>query len=69
MFPISDLSKVNATGNVWEITELQKNASVRLAGGSLFCSENTCNGTIKERELYVNSITGNIPIGFGVIDL
>lgn len=69
MFPISDLSKVNAIGNVWEITELQKNASVRLAGGSLFCSGNTCNGTIKERELYVDSITGNIHIGFGVIDL
>lgn len=69
MFPISDLSKVNAIGNVWEITELQKNASVRLAGGSLFCSENSCNGTIKERELYVDRITGNIHIGFGVIDL
>ena len=68
-FPISEIDKVNIVGNVWDITEMEKNESVRLAGGSLFCSENTCHGTIKERELFVDKETGNIHIGFSVIEL
>lgn len=67
--PISEISKVNILGNVWDITKNENNDVVRLAGGSLFCSENTCHGTIKERELFVDKETGNIHIGFGVIDL
>lgn len=51
------------------ITESKKNDLVRIAGGSLFCSERTCDGTIKERELFVDKETGNIHIGFCVIDL
>ena len=68
-FPISEIDKVNIVGNVWDITEIEKNKSVRLAGGSLFCSEKTCHGTIKERELFVDKETGNIHIGFSVIEL
>lgn len=68
-FPISEIDKVNIVGNVWDITEMKKNQSVRLAGGSLFCSENTCHGTVKERELFVDKETGNIHIGFSVLDL
>ena len=67
--PISEIDKVNIVGNVWDITEIEKNESVRLAGGSLFCSENTCHGTIKDRELFVDKETGNIHMGFSVIDL
>jgi len=58
---------VNIDGNVWELTHSGKEDEVSLAGGSLFCSENTCNGTVKERELYVDKETGNIHIGFCVI--
>lgn len=47
----------------------QNTPSVRLAGGSLFYSEDTCHGTIKERELYVDQETANIHIGFSVIEL
>lgn len=65
--PISPLDEVNILGNVWDITETQKTNLIRLAGGSLFCSENTCHGTVKERELYVDKETGNIHIGFCVI--
>lgn len=65
--PISPVNKVNILGNVWDITETKKGNSVRLAGGSLFCSKRTCNGTIKQRELYVDQETGNINIGFCVI--
>ncbi len=43
-FPISEIDKVNIVGNVWDITK--NNDQVRLAGGSLFCSESTCHGTI-----------------------
>lgn len=63
---ISSVKKVNILGNVWEITQTSTD-SVRLAGGSLFCTSNTCNGTVKERELYVDKETGNIHIGFAVI--
>ncbi len=67
--PISEIDKVNIIGNVWDIIEIENNKSVRLAGGSLFCAENTCHGTIKERELFVDRETGNIHIGFSVLDL
>jgi hypothetical protein len=67
--PISEIDKVNIVGNVWDITEIEKNELVRLSGGSLFCSKNTCHGTIKERELFVDKETGNIHIGFSVLDL
>ncbi|MFC2175346.1 SUMF1/EgtB/PvdO family nonheme iron enzyme [Bacteroidota bacterium] len=72
---ISEVDKVNVVGNVWDITEVENNESVRLnepvrlAGGSLFCSENTCHGTVKERELFVDKETGNIHVGFSVLDL
>ena len=65
--PISDVNKVNILGNVWEITSTQKGEEIRLAGGSLFCSPNTCHGTSEERELYVDKETGNIHIGFAVL--
>lgn len=67
--PITEIDKVNIVGNVWDITEIGKDESVRLAGGSLFCSVNTCHGTIKDRELFVDKETGNIHIGFSVIEL
>jgi len=67
--PISDVSKVNVVGNVWDITTTEKNKSIRLAGGSLFCSEKTCNGTVKKRKLFVDKETGNIHIGFAVLSL
>lgn len=66
--PITEIDKANIVGNVWDITKTNKNKPVRLAGGSLFCSTNTCNGTIKERELFVDRETGNIHIGFSVIE-
>lgn len=67
--PISEIDKVNIVGNVWDITKNENNELIRLAGGSLFCSENTCHGTIKERELFVDKETGNIHMGFSVLDL
>lgn len=67
--PISEIDKVNIVGNVWDITEMEVDESVRLAGGSLFCSKKICHGTVKERELFVDRETGNIHIGFSVIDL
>ena len=66
--PISNVHEVNILGNVWEITEVEDGNSVRLAGGSLFCSENTCHGTVMERELFVDKETGNTNVGFCVID-
>ncbi len=65
--PISEADNVNILGNVWEITSTEKGNEIRLAGGSLFCSPNTCHGTSKERALYVDKQTGNIHIGFAVI--
>jgi hypothetical protein len=65
--PISLASQVNILGNVWEITSSKRGNEVRLAGGSLFCSPNTCHGTSKERELFVDQQTGNIHIGFAVL--
>lgn len=66
--PISNINDVNILGNVWDITEVEDGNSVRLAGGSLFCSKYTCNGTVKERELFVDKETGNINVGFCVIN-
>jgi formylglycine-generating enzyme required for sulfatase activity len=64
---IAAANTVNILGNVWEITSTENNGNIRLAGGSLFCSPNTCHGTTKERELYVDKQTGNLHIGFAVI--
>ena len=68
ILPSSKVDKVNIVGNVWDITEIEKNESVRLAGGSLFCSVNSCLGTVKDRALFVDKETGNIHIGFSVVD-
>jgi hypothetical protein len=67
MYPISSVESVNIIGNVWDITELENSNQVRLAGGSLFCSIDTCHGTQEERELYVDKETGNIHIGFSIL--
>lgn len=67
ILPVSSVNDVNVVGNVWDITRTTKENNIRLAGGSVFCSEYTCNGTVKERELYVDKETGNIHIGFSVI--
>ena len=64
---ISVANEVNVLGNVWEITSTNTGENIRLAGGSLFCSPNTCHGTSEERELYVDKETGNIHIGFAVV--
>ena len=65
--PISTVSEANVLGNVWEITATTIGDSTRLAGGSLFCSVNTCHGTSKDREQFIDKQTGNIHIGFAVI--
>ena len=65
--PISPIDQVNILGNVWEITSTSNGDSIRLAGGSVFCSEISCNGTSMERVLHVDNETGNIHIGFAVI--
>ena len=67
MYPISSVESVNIIGNVWDITEPENSNQVRLAGGSLFCSIDTCHGTQEERELYVDKETGNIHIGFSIL--
>jgi len=66
-FPISPTNSVNVVGNVWDITEPINYPKIRLAGGSLFCSESTCHGTQKDRELYVDPETGNYNVGFSVL--
>lgn len=68
LLPISEVDQVNTLGNVWEITSSTIGEGVRLAGGSVFCSPNTCYGTVIDRELYVDKETGNIHIGFAVLD-
>ena len=66
--PIASAKEVNVVGNVWDITQqIDAKAKIRLAGGSLFCSQSTCHGTIPERELFVDSETANIHIGFSVL--
>ena len=67
MYPISPVKEVNIVGNVWDITEPENSDQVRLAGGSLFCSIDTCHGTQEARELYVDKETGNIHIGFSIL--
>lgn len=65
---IFPLGQVNVVGNVWEITTTQRSdGQIRLAGGSYLCNKNTCNGTDENRELYVDSETGNTHISFAVI--
>ena len=66
-YPISPVDEVNIVGNVWDITEPINSDQVRLAGGSLFCSIDTCHGTQEDRELYVDKETGNIHIGFSIL--
>ena len=66
-YPISPVEEVNIVGNVWDITEPVNSDQVRLAGGSLFCSIDTCHGTQEDRELYVDKETGNIHIGFSIL--
>ena len=65
--PISPISEVNVIGNVWDITSTLITDEVRLAGGSIFCSAKVCDGTNKDRELFIDRQTGNINIGFSVI--
>jgi len=65
--PISPVDSVSVVGNVWDITAPINSEQIRLAGGSLFCSPNTCHGTQKDRELYVDKETGNINCGFSVV--
>ena len=67
IYPISSVQSVNIVGNVWDITEPGNLDQVRLAGGSLFCSIDTCHGTQEDRELYVDKETGNIHIGFSIL--
>ena len=67
LYPISDVKSVNIVGNVWDITKPVNSDQVRLAGGSLFCSIDTCHGTQEDRELYVDKETGNIHIGFSIL--
>jgi hypothetical protein len=67
MYPISSVESVNIVGNVWDITEPINSDQIRLAGGSLFCSIDTCHGTQEDRELYVDKETGNIHIGFSIL--
>jgi len=64
---ILDASQVNIVGNVWELTLIDKQERVRLAGGSYLCDKNTCNGSRKDRVLYVDQYTGNSHIGFAVL--
>ena len=71
-YPISPIDSVNVIGNVWDITEpipadTAKVEQVRLAGGSIFCSKETCHGTDINRKLYVDKETGNIHIGFSIV--
>ena len=65
--PIKAINEANVLGNVWEITATTIGDSTRLAGGSVFCSKETCHGTSKDRELFVDKQTGNLHIGFAVI--
>lgn len=65
--PISPINEVNVIGNVWDITSTLTSDEVRLAGGSIFCSSKLCDGTNKDRELFIDRQTGNTNIGFSVI--
>ena len=52
---------------MWDITKPINSNKVRLAGGSLFCSIDTCHGTQKDRELFIDKETGNIHVGFSIL--
>ncbi len=72
MFNINTFAKAreaNLVGNYWDITASNDPMKVRLAGGSIFCNTTTCNGTSKDRELFVDATTGNIHISFAVVEL
>ncbi len=65
---IYPLAKVNTVGNTWDLTSTEKpNAEIQLAGGSYLCNKNSCNGTSRQRELFVDKTTGNSHISFSVI--
>lgn len=67
LYPILPVNNVNVVGNVWDITKPINSNKVRLAGGSLFCSIDTCHGTQKDRELFIDKETGNIHVGFSIL--
>ena len=67
LYPILPVNDVNVVGNVWDITKPINSNKVRLAGGSLFCSIDTCHGTQKDRELFIDKETGNINVGFSIL--
>ena len=67
LYPILPVNDVNVVGNVWDITKPINSNKVRLAGGSIFCSIDTCHGTQKDRELFIDKETGNIHIGFSIL--
>ena len=67
LYPILPVNDVNVVGNVWDITKPINSNKVRRAGGSLFCSIDTCHGTQKDRELFIDKETGNIHVGFSIL--
>ena len=67
LYPILPVNDVNVVGNVWDITKPNNSNKVRLAGGSLFCAIDTCHGTQKDRELFIDKETGNIHVGFSIL--
>ena len=67
LYPILPVIDVNVVGNVWDITKPINSNKVRLAGGSIFCSIDTCHGTQKDRELFIDKETGNIHVGFSIL--
>jgi len=58
--------QVNIVGNTWDITLPDSQGRIRLAGGSYLCNALQCNGTKRERVLYVDQETGNSHISFSV---
>ena len=67
LYPILPVNDVNVVGNVWDITKPINSNKIRLAGGSIFCSIDTCHGTQKDRELFIDKETGNIHVGFSIL--
>jgi len=68
-FSIYPLEEVNIIGNVWDITTTENLlGEIQLAGGSYLCNPYTCNGTNRDRALYVDKFTGNIHISFSVVE-
>ncbi len=60
--------KANIIGNTWDITTSNNDQNeIRLAGGSYLCSPKTCDGTNRNRMLFVSYDTGNSNISFSVI--